>query len=137
MLYNMHLPPLLMQVAQAREQYQDELLDLQEKEALESEKQAREEAVAREEAELKVVMQHFMHIHTVTRGSVDACKQCVCTVAHSSAHTSSCSSSSLSSAASAHCSALCATHSHWAIQCSLMASSNAVLRDAMRCASGY
>jgi hypothetical protein len=44
----------LLQVAQAREQYQDELLDLQEKEALESEKQAREEAVAREEAELKV-----------------------------------------------------------------------------------
>ncbi|KAG5188451.1 protein phosphatase 1 [Tribonema minus] len=41
------------EVEQAREQFQDELLDLQEKEALEEEKQAREEAAAREEAELK------------------------------------------------------------------------------------
>jgi hypothetical protein len=42
------------QVEQALEQFQDELLDLQEKEALEEEKRAREAAAAREEAELKV-----------------------------------------------------------------------------------
>ena len=70
------------QVAQAREQYQDELLDLHEKETLEEEKQAREEAVAREEAELKVVLTvyWFKLFHTAPSSQLVAQSSAACCI---------------------------------------------------------